>query len=338
MKILILGSKKKYALEATYYKYLSRLAYVEIYPSHDLFLEYFERNIINKIFYRLGISNILRIINADLINYVKGKKFNIIWVWKGMEIFPETLIELKKTGIKLVNYNTDHPFEYFSRGSGNNNVKNGLKYYDHHFSYSKQILKRINNELKIANSWLPFGYNFAQAPKHSKLIKSVCFIGNPDSQRKLYIDKLIESGITVDVYGSGWQRCFSKNETHLRINDQVYHEDFVKVAQSYSIQLNVFRPHNKGSHNMRTFEMPALGCIMLSPYSEEQQELFDENEEMFFYRNIEEIITKSHEILSMPEEELHEIRFKAYQKSIDFSYSYENRADNVIQIFKKLIN
>jgi hypothetical protein len=59
---------------------------------------------------------------------------------------------------------------------------------------------------------------------------------------------------------------------------------------------------------------------------------------MFFYRDIEEMIIKSREILSMPEENLHEIRFKAYQKSIDFLYSYKNRADDVIQIFKNLTN
>jgi spore maturation protein CgeB len=315
MKILIVGSKKEYALEATYSKYLSQVADVEIFPSHDQFLAYFERNIINKIVYRLGVSNILRTINADLINSIKGRKFDIIWVWKGMEILPETLIDIKKKGVKLVNYNADHPFEFFSRGSGNKNVKNVLK-----------------------NSWLPFGYNFAKAPIASKLIKSVCFIGNPDAQRKLYVEKLINSGIPVDVFGSGWEKFLSKDEAYLKINGQVYQEDFVKVAQSYSVQLNIFRPHNIGSHNMRTFEMPALGCATLSPYSEEHTELFDENEEMFFYRDIEEMIIKSRKILSMPEEKLHEIRFKAYQKSIDFLYSYKNRADDVIQTFKNLTN
>jgi spore maturation protein CgeB len=338
LKILIIGSEKEHALESTYSKYLSQVADVDVFPSHDVFLDYFEKNIINKILYRLGLSNILSTINIDLLNYIEGKEFDIIWVWKGMEIFPKTLIDFKKTGAKVVNYNADHPFDFFSKGSGNKNVKNGLRCYDYHFSYSKQILKRITNELKIANSWLPFGYNFAQAPIASKLIKSVCFIGNPDAQRKLYIEKLIKSGIPVDVFGSDWEKFLSKDEACLKINGQVYQEDFIKVAQSYSVQLNIFRPHNIGSHNMRTFEMPALGCVMLSPYSEEHIELFTENEEMFFYRDIDEMITKSHEILSMPEEKLHEIKFKAHQKSIDFSYSYKSRADDVIQIFKNLAN
>lgn len=337
MKILILGSKKEYALESTYSKYLSQVAEVDVFPSHDQFLDYFEKNIFNKILYRLGISNILRIINGDLINYIKGKEFDVIWVWKGMEIFPKTLIHLKKTGVKLVNYNADHPFDFFSKGSGNKNVKNGLKFYDHHFSYSKQILKRITNELKIANSWLPFGYNFAQAPKESKLIKSVCFIGNPDFQRQLYIKKLIDSGISVDVYGSGWNVFFSKEEKNLKIHGQVYLEDFIEVAQSYYVQLNVFRPHNIGSHNMRTFEMPALGCAMLAPYSEEHAKLFRENEEVFFYRDLEEMVVKSHEILALSEKELYEIRYKAYQKSLNFGYSYKDRAVEVGKIFKKMI-
>ena len=338
MKILIIGSKKEHALESIYSKYLSQVADVDVFPSHDLFLDYFERNIINKILYRLGIYNNLRLININLLNYIEGKEFDIIWVWKGMEIFPKTLVDLKKTGAKVVNYNADHPFDFFSKGSGNKNVKNGLRYYDYHLSYSRQILKRITKELKIPNSWLPFGYNFAQAPITSKLIKSVCFIGNPDAQRKLYIEKLIKSGIRVEVFGRDWGKYLSKDEVFLKINGQVYPEDFVNVAQAYAVQLNIFRPHNIGSHNMRTFEMPALGCVTLAPYSEEHIELFVEDEEMYFYRDIDEMITKSREILSMQEDKLNEIRFRAYQKSINFSYSYKNRADDVIQIFDNLTN
>ncbi len=338
MRLLIVGSKEPYALEKSYIDNLSKDIDVELFDSHDIFLNYYQKNSINKLIFRLGISRIFPKINNALLHFLSQNKFDVIWIFKGMEIYPSTLKKIKESGVKLVNYNADHPFMYFSKGTGNKNVFDGIKYYHHHFSYSQSIVNRIKTEYSISSSWLPFGFTNAKKPelKENEEINKVCFIGNPDSNREKVIHTLLQNKIAVDVYGNGWDNLFANN-SYIKTHPPVYSETFVETAQKYRVQLNVFRPHNLGSHNMRTFEMPALGCIMLAPVSKEHSELFIEGDEAFFYENDEELIKKCTLILDLTFDKANEIRKSAYQKSIHSGYSYSVRAEEVLEIIRNLV-
>jgi hypothetical protein len=64
---------------------------------------------------------------------------NVILVFKGMELNPTTLRSLQRSGVRLVNYNSGHPFTLFSRGSGNRNVRRSIRAFDLHLTYSRRI-------------------------------------------------------------------------------------------------------------------------------------------------------------------------------------------------------
>ena len=205
MKILIVGSDNIWAIENTYIKHLKNNNEVSFFNAHGIFLDYYHKTIINKLKYRLGISSILKKINSDLLKIVSKKQLDVIWVFKGMEIYPKTLLVLKEKGIVLVNYNGDHPFKFTSRGTGNQNVVKSIPLYDHHFSYSKKIVNDLIKKYQVNCSWLPYGYHTSVAPQHNS-IKKVCFIGNPDEERIRIIQLLIEKNIEVDVFGIGWEK------------------------------------------------------------------------------------------------------------------------------------
>ena len=44
-------------------------------------------------------------------------------------------------------------------------------------------------------------------------------------------------------------------------------------------------PHNVPGHNMRTFEIPASGAVMLATYTAEQARFFPEGEAAWYYRS-----------------------------------------------------
>ena len=119
-KFLIVGSNSPYAIERYYVQGFKKLG-VECssFWTQGPFLEYYNKNLLNKILYRIGLSSILKNINADLINYYLAYKPNVIVVFKGLEIYPSTLQKFKDYGSKIVNYNPDHPFSFHGRGSGN---------------------------------------------------------------------------------------------------------------------------------------------------------------------------------------------------------------------------
>ncbi len=342
MRILIIGSEKEWAFENHYIKHLRDLGVeVDCYAVHDLFYSYYYKSIVNKLIFRLGLSNIYNKINNQLLTLINNSQYNIIWVFKGMEIYPQTLKKIREKKIKLVNLNPDHPFIHTTRGSGNNNVLESIPYYDLHLCYNLPVKKRIEEKYHLACEWLPFGYEQSEVviPKEKDEIKRACFIGNPDAYRAQQLLEIIQAGIPLDLFGNAWDKWIKPmDNADINFFPPIYKENFNKVASKYRLQLNIFRPHNDNSHNMRTFEMPGLACIMLAPDSEEHQRLFTENKEAFFYRSSEEMIEKAHSILDMNYETALAIRYAACNRSAESGYTYKERAKQVLSIFKNLLN
>jgi spore maturation protein CgeB len=339
MRILIVGSDKHWAIENYFLDYFQNQEGIkaELFPAHNIFHQFYYRSIVNKVSFRLGLSRIYQKINAGLLENVKNFQPDIVWVFKGMEIFPGTLKKLKEQSLFLVNYNPDHPFVFAHRGSGNQNVLEGIPYYDLHLSYSKNILLEIQKKYGIKGEWLPFAYQpnekVIHIPKQDK--NRVCFIGNPDKIRTNFIRFLGERGIPVDVYGHYWEKYLKKlGNLPIRIHAPVFQEAFQQTAVQYRVQLNIFRPQNKDSHNMRTFEMPALGCIMLAPYSIEHSILFEENKEAFYYRDQEEAFRKAQQILALSQEQAFQIKQNALNRSKGSGYTYDDRARQVLEYFR----
>ena len=342
MNILIVGSNKIWAFENHYIKHLKSLcADVSSFPAHDIFYEYYYKNIFKKIIFRSGLSNIYKKINSLLIENVSKYKYDIVWIFKGMEIFPQTIEQIKRTGCKVVNFNPDHPFDFTFRGSGNKNVLNSISKYDLHLCYSIPVMERIKKEFKIPALWLPFGYEETEItlPDENSEIKRVCFIGNPDKHRAGMIKKLASAKTPIAVYGNNWKEWIKPNTKYnIKYHDAIYKDNFNKTAPLYRIQLNFFRPQNKDSHNMRTFEMPGLGCIMLAPDSNEHHILFKENEEAFFYKNFDDMLFQVKKIMKLDFDEAYKIRQNAIQRCQTSGYNYKTRAKDVTLYFKNIRN
>ena len=229
MRLLVVGSFKPDTLETYYVSHLkSEISEIYCFPALDIFHDYYYQSWLNKIRFRLGMSKIHNQINRELIRMVKDVNPDIIWVFRGMEIYPDTLAKFKKKGIFLMNFNPDHPYIY-NRGTGNSNVKNGLKHYHLHFCYDKNLGNKINRTHHISFVHLPFGYELSERVyemtiEYPEILKTA-FIGTYDLRRKKIILELLHAGIEVDVFGNGWESNLKPN-SNLRIFSPVEGEDF----------------------------------------------------------------------------------------------------------------
>jgi len=342
LKILLVGSNKHYAIERYYVKYFKELgAEVFHFPSADIVFDFHSKNIINKVLFHSKIYSAYGPVNRQLINVAHSFNPDIIWIFKGMEIYPETLNLLRKD-YKLVNYNPDHPFIIPGPGSGNANVTMNVGLFHLHFCYQRSLQQQIETEFGIQTVFLPFGFELSddvyQSVKNTNEIKKVCFIGNPDKIRIETIKHIAEKGFEIDVYGHGWNKTNLKNHRNVTVSDAVYGSDYWSKLMQYRVQLNIFRIHNIGSHNMRTFEIPAVGGIQLAPYSKEQSLFFEEGKEIFLYKDDKSLLDKINTILALTTHETNIIRNNARQRSIISGYSYADRALLVFKTFKSLIN
>ncbi len=340
MKILIAGQFRNWAIERHYTRYLKEYAEVDTFPAEDIFDDFYHKSTAHKLVFRMGLSAIYKKIARRLIEKATSFRPDVLLVFKGMRILPEALTALKRRGIRLANYNPDHPFLFSSRGSGNANVSNSIGLYDLHFCYSRDVQRRIGRDFGIATAFLPFGYELAPAVfdkiSEEAEIPRACFIGNPDPLRVDYLQSLAATGLPVDVYGHGWHKTLPPT-TKLHIHAAVYGEEFWRKMRAYRVQVNIFRPHNVGSHNMRTFEIPAAGGIMLAPDSAEHREFFAGGNEAFFYKDKEDLAAQARYILGLSATAANAIRQQARQRSTGSGYDYRHRAGEAFDALRGVV-
>lgn len=339
MKILVSGSDKIYAIENFYVKYLRELG-IDIFhfSAQSIFYDFYQKGIINKLLFKSGLSTIYKKINEQFINTVDDFKPDIIWVFKGMEIYPGSLKYAKEKKIRLVNFNGDSPFIFSGKGSGNANVKKSIALYDLHLTYNTAVKKEMEAEYKIQTAILPFGYDvsdevFEMCCKQEEVMKA-CFLGNPDKERGQFLETLAANGIRLDVYGNHWKKYVT--DPGITVFDPVLGDEVWKVLRKYRVQLNLMRPHNPDTHNMRSFEVPGIGGIQLAPDTYDHKTYFEPGKEIFLYKNIEECIQQIKKILALPVTAADLVRQEARMRSIGSAYSYKDRTKQVLEKMKML--
>ncbi len=341
MRLLIVGSDNVAGIEKFFVKYIEEEGVtVSFFSAQNLFYDFYFKSIIHKAVYRAGMSTIHKTISGEFKKAVVEFKPDVIWVFKGMEMTPKTLQWARDLGVKLVNYNPDNPFIFSGKGSGNKNITDSVSLYDLHLTYNLSVKERIENEFKLPVSFLPFGFDldenlYRECAAQQEILK-VCFLGNPDAQRASFIKSLADANVQIDVFGGKWQRQLK--HPNITLYDPVYSDDFWKTLRRYRVQLNVMRLHNPDSHNMRTFEIPGVGGIMLAPDTPEHRMFFTEGEEIFLYYDLNSCIDAINRILNLNVTEANKLRDRARNKSLQNGYTYKERSRQALQAISKTLN
>lgn len=328
-KVLIVGSDKIFAIENFYSKYLKEFGVnIDKFCASDLFIDYYEASIFNKLIVKAGLSSIYKTINKKFKQKIKDYRPDIILVFKGMEVLPDSLVWAKSRNIKLVNYNPDNPFIFSGKGSGNRNVTDSIALYDLHLTYDHWVKKKVEQEYHLKAEILPFAFDdddtlFNECCRQQEVVK-LCFLGNPDFKRAAFIKALAEEGIAIDVFGIGWKNFL--RHSNIKLFDPALGIETWKTLRRYRVQLNLMRAHNENSHNMRTFEVPGIGGIMVAPDTEDHRVFFKDGEEIFLYKDVAECAVIIRNLLNIKFEEANKLRKNARKRSLSSGYSYKERA------------
>src|SRR5260221_13000447 len=104
MKVLIVGGDGPSAIERYYVKYLREYgATVYLYPSADMVYKQLSKTIVHRALFKFKLVTWYRGVNKGLLETADTLQPDIIWVFKGMEIYPDTLIALKEKRFTVVN-------------------------------------------------------------------------------------------------------------------------------------------------------------------------------------------------------------------------------------------
>jgi len=324
LKILISGSFWHGSLEESYARAFDSLGLQVIRFDWD---QYARNHPLAKFafadkFVRLAIAD--RVGNW-LVAATKDIKPDLVYIVKGKTISPKTLEEVKKHlgYAPLVNFNPDSPWDLANRSK---RLLDSIPLYDVHFTWSTKLVNRFKSAGAKSAYYLPFAYDqqlhFPIAVAATDPQFDAVFVGTYSAQRDEILGSLTD--FKIGIWGNDWKKASHVPKNWLQ-SGAVYGEEAIRVLNQGAIAINILRPQNEGSHNMRTFEIPASSHLMLTTRSQEQSQWFTEGEEMECYADVQELKEKIRTIRKdkprarhMAERAYERVREETYTKRAQF--------------------
>ena len=96
------------------------------------------------------------------------------------------------------------------------------------------------------------------------------------------VKTLVDAGITVDVFGKGWEELCCEKTEYLRIHPQITSEECLKQLQKAKISLNVMPWFKDGAHD-RVFNSILNGAVCVSDKSKYLCEELEDGEGVVYY-------------------------------------------------------
>jgi spore maturation protein CgeB len=131
----------------------------------------------------------------------------------------------------------------------------------------------------------------------------VVFVGHcePDGRMQM-IDRLIDAGVRLRLFGTGWESHASGHRWQDRLPIEALRgEDYVRAIAAARIALVFLSRRNRDDYTRRCFEIPAIGTLMLAPRTSELLTLYREDEEAAFFDGADELVAQARLYLSDPE-------------------------------------
>jgi spore maturation protein CgeB len=242
---------------------------------------------------RIAEPVLLGAFNDHVARELSGIEVDLVLVIKGHRLSAVTVDRIRESsGAPIVNFYPDDPF---SRERSNRLAHglNVLAAYDACFTFARHLVPEYERAGAQAVHYLPFARDpelHAPVAAVSPPAFDVVFVGNLDEERVRYLGALAPD-YRVAVFGERTTVTVPRGSALARATfaPAAYGTDLARALACGAISLNVMRPQNARSHNMRSFESPACGAFTLSQRTPELSELFAEGEEIACFGSVNEL-------------------------------------------------
>jgi spore maturation protein CgeB len=339
MKILCACSLWRGSNDAAVVKAFSELGHIV-----DVVDEHYYINLwnINKLGKALGvvsrIFNDIKVYNDKLKLQFDSLKPDLVFVYKGQWVLPETLNYFKKFGCKLVNLYPDVSFTAHGKL-----IPACIPLYDMIFSTKSFAIDdciKLFNYSKVI--YIPHGFDKDIHKKLStenapaEFFCDASFIGtySPWKEKNLCALKEALPNLKLNIWGGGWHKADSKLAGSI-MSSSVHGDLYALAIQCSKINIALLSEIVSGASSgdqitSRTFHIPASGGFMLHQRTSEVLNYFSEGEEIVcFDSSMEMIEVINHYIIHNDDRDI--ICKKGYEKTVS-SYSVLHRVKELISI------
>jgi spore maturation protein CgeB len=274
--------------------------------------------------------------NSRLLRVARRRRFDLVWIDKGLAIRPRTLDRLRALlpHARLVAYSPD---DMSNPGNQSRRYLDSVGRYDVHVttkSYNVPELEALGarHVIFVDNAYDPAIHRpmeLSEAERR-RFAADVGFVGTFELDRAEWAHRLAEAGIPVTVRGPGWSR-FKKTHPLLRVHDEYLNaEDYPRAVSATRINLAFLCKANRDRQTQRSAEIPACRAFMLAERTDEHARLYREGQEAEFFGSFDELVAKCRHYLAH-EDERRNIAIAGYRRCVLGGYSNAARLARVLE-------
>ena len=289
----------------------------------------FANKVIRRVFYKNNESKVNKLFLEKFHSY----KPDIVFVSKGLNLYPETINHIKMHSVLLANWNPD---DFFNSYNSNSNLLNSINLYDKVFSARKHLFddyrnRGISNPIYLEWYYVPWLHEKPPTLGNKKPI--ITLIGSYSPRREKIISEIDEK-FNIEIWGGGWSNSKINNKKNiLNHNKELFQKDFPKVIANSLVNLNSLTLENRDLTNLKLFEVTACSGLLITENSSTSFEILEKDKEAFYYNPNEK--QDLNEVLSYifdpkNRNEIEEVRINGYNKIMTNFHSVEDRIEKVI--------
>lgn len=245
-------------------------------------------------------------LNGDLIERVVAAQPELLFIYRGSHIYPETLRTIRRVSpsVILAGYNNDDPFSAHYPGWMWRHFLAGIPEYDIVFAYRAKNLLEFEaagaRRVELLRSWYMPERNHPVALSASDMIRYGCdvvFAGHYENDGRLEaLEAIVERGWRLRLYGPdyGWHPALRRSRSLRGIIplSTVWGEEYNKALAGAKIALCFFSKLNRDTYTRRCFEIVGTGTFLLSEFSEDVAGLFSPGIEADCFASRKELLDK----------------------------------------------
>ena len=298
---------------------------VEIFDFTDILPGIRNRSLQERIQRRLFSEFFTGKIKSAFLKRVDAFSPDLVIVSKGLHLDVETLQKIRSKGIPLVNWNPD---DFFNPKNSSASLIEAMVEYDVIVSSRKHLFQKYLDHGVQRILYLDWYFVPEMHFDHRKE-KTIpaSFVGSWSSSREEFIGQLATS---FSIWGGGWEkssRAFRKlHNVQNKILSQI---EMSVVFSSSRFNLNLLTHENSDFSNLRFFEVPASGGLLLTERNQIVTRYLVDREECLMFSSLEEV----NQILA-GKFDLDAIAKAGYRRITSGGHSFASRVDEVLTFLK----
>jgi hypothetical protein len=209
---------------------------------------------------------------------------DLVLVIKGVFLNPCSIDYIRlRFGSPVVCWNPDSPFDYAVSNCGAG-IPQAIASYDAYITWADDVAERLSavaaRVLVIPFAWDPeimprtAGYGVAE--------DRIIFIGTATRERRAWLQSLAH--LRPMVFGNGWPKIEGVD-----VRPPVFGIGFCEIVGEAKWNLNLLRPQNARSHNMRTFELVGAGGVQVAPQTDDHRRFLGGDSRTVLFQSEDEL-------------------------------------------------